>query len=159
MHLVGCKLRTIAKSGKGPAYRARLCFLYKVSKAGRVLGFRTCSNAALAVLHRRLEDCNAFGFFEDLLIFTLLSVPLKHLFLAVWIFTALFTALTIVGTTRAGRGSPAAPAPVSKEIVLGPARSGSLYGVTISIKDPSQLEGLSSIQVVISDARGEVAEK
>ncbi|PYV16943.1 MAG: hypothetical protein DMG21_09940 [Acidobacteria bacterium] len=85
--------------------------------------------------------------------------PLKHLFLAVWIFTALFTALTIVGTTRAGRGSPAAPAPVSKEIVLGPARSGSLYGVTISIKDPSQLEGLSSIQVVISDARGEVAEK
>src|SRR5438477_12638051 len=83
----------------------------------------------------------------------------KVLLLAVWIFSAVIVALWIDGTTQAGRGSPTGSTPITREIILGQARSGRLYEVTVSIKDPSQLQGSNAVHVLISDARGEVAAK
>jgi HEAT repeat protein/putative sister chromatid cohesion protein len=83
----------------------------------------------------------------------------KRPLLAVGMFIVLFAALLVLGMTRIGRGSTTGPRPISKEIVLGQAHAGSLHGVTVSIKDPSQLQGQESIHIAISDAKGEVAEK
>jgi HEAT repeat protein len=46
-----------------------------------------------------------------------------------------------------------------RRIDLGNAEAGSLYAVTIAVKDPTQLEAKESVQVSISDARGVIAEK
>lgn len=46
-----------------------------------------------------------------------------------------------------------------RRIDLGNAEAGSLYAVTIAVKDPAQLEAKESVQVSISDARGVIAEK
>jgi HEAT repeat protein len=42
---------------------------------------------------------------------------------------------------------------------LGPAEPGSLYAVTIALKNPEQLQGTQRVRVAIADARGTVAEK
>ena len=86
------------------------------------------------------------------------SIPRpKDILNAFLIFSAVFAGLMILAVTRTGEGSGLSP--VSREIVLGEARAGSLYGLTVSVKNPTQLQGQSSVHVVISDAIGEVAEK
>ncbi len=47
----------------------------------------------------------------------------------------------------------------SRNITLGEARTGFLYAVTIAVKDPAQLQGNDAVQVVVSDAQGEVLSK
>src|SRR5882724_6585198 len=46
-----------------------------------------------------------------------------------------------------------------RRIHLGNAESGSLYAVTIAIKDPAQFQNRKSVEVSIEDARGGVAAK
>jgi HEAT repeat protein len=46
-----------------------------------------------------------------------------------------------------------------QRIALGEAAAGSLYGITIAVKDPARLQGQESIRVSVSDAQGVVAEK
>ena len=46
-----------------------------------------------------------------------------------------------------------------RRIRLGRAEAGSLYSITVAIKDPAQLKGDQQVHVAIADARGIVAEK
>ncbi len=46
-----------------------------------------------------------------------------------------------------------------RRIVLGNADSGSLYAVTIAVKDPAQFQNPKSVQVSVADARGVIAQK
>ncbi|HYM09418.1 MAG TPA: hypothetical protein VEU62_01730, partial [Bryobacterales bacterium] len=46
-----------------------------------------------------------------------------------------------------------------RRVVLGEADPGSLYAVTVSVKDPAQWPGRQSVHAAIADARGAVAEK
>jgi HEAT repeat protein len=48
---------------------------------------------------------------------------------------------------------------IEKRLVLGNAAGGSLYAVTVGIKDPAQFHSDKSILVTIADARGVVSEK
>src|SRR5439155_9163557 len=49
--------------------------------------------------------------------------------------------------------------PRSQKIKLGEARPGSLYAVTIWVKDPAQAESKDAVRVTVADASGAVAEK
>src|ERR1022692_2392504 len=49
--------------------------------------------------------------------------------------------------------------PSARSIKLGAARPGSLYAITLGVKDPAQLQGNDSVRVTVSDARGEVGSK
>jgi hypothetical protein len=49
--------------------------------------------------------------------------------------------------------------PSARIIKLGTARPGSLYAITLSVKDPVQLQGNDSVQVTVSDAQGVVGSK
>jgi len=46
-----------------------------------------------------------------------------------------------------------------RRIALGAAEPGSLYAVTVAMKNPGQLQGNHRVRVAIADARGKVAEK
>lgn len=46
-----------------------------------------------------------------------------------------------------------------RRVVLGEAEAGSLYALTVSVKDPGGLQGTDSVHVSIADARGPVADK
>ena len=50
-------------------------------------------------------------------------------------------------------------APQESSIRLGTARAGETYGVTVSVKDPAQLQSNEAVHVVLKDAQGEVASK
>src|SRR5581483_6322898 len=50
-------------------------------------------------------------------------------------------------------------APSGREIDLGSARAGAAYAVTVSVKDPAQVQGDDAVQVVLSDAQGDVESK
>ena len=58
-------------------------------------------------------------------------------------------------TVHAGPASPAA----GRTIVLGTASAGAAYAVTVSVKDPAQLQGIDAVHVVVNDAQGEVESK
>src|SRR5580698_2884060 len=49
--------------------------------------------------------------------------------------------------------------PGTRSIKLGAARAGSLYSVTIGVKDPAQLQGNDSVHVTVNDAKGEIESK
>ena len=49
--------------------------------------------------------------------------------------------------------------PRSQKIKLGEARPGSLYAVTIWVKDPIQVQSKDAVRVTVADASGAVAEK
>src|SRR5437868_2809619 len=70
------------------------------------------------------------------------------LIVAAWIATV---------SLRGGRTVQAAPA--GRTISLGAARAGEMYAVTVSVKDPSQLQGTDSVHATISDAQGEIESK
>ncbi len=52
-----------------------------------------------------------------------------------------------------------AASPVMRSITLGAAHAGSLYAVTLGIKDPVQLQKSDSVHVTVNDAKGEIASK
>ncbi len=71
------------------------------------------------------------------------------------------TAWIIGVPLRKGRtvhAGPAAPAS-GRTINLGTARADAAYAVTVSVKDPSQVQGNDAVRVVVSDAQGEVESK
>jgi HEAT repeat protein len=47
----------------------------------------------------------------------------------------------------------------TKEIKLGNARPGTLYALTVAIKDPTQLQGTDAVQATVKDAQGELESK
>jgi hypothetical protein len=49
--------------------------------------------------------------------------------------------------------------PGTRSIKLGTARAGSLYAVTIGVKDPAQLQESDSVHVTVNDAKGEIESK
>ncbi|MGA2047580.1 MAG: hypothetical protein ABSG96_07800 [Terracidiphilus sp.] len=58
-------------------------------------------------------------------------------------------------SVHAGQGAIAS----AHTIKLGAARPGSLYAITLGVKDPVQLQGNDAVRVTVSDARGEVESK
>jgi HEAT repeat protein len=82
--------------------------------------------------------------------------------IAGWAIIPLSIAAWMIGATmHAGRfvhaGQTATPS--ARTIKLGTARPGSLYGITLGVKDPVQLQGNDSVRVTVSDAQGEVGSK
>jgi hypothetical protein len=47
----------------------------------------------------------------------------------------------------------------SRTVELGSARTGAVYAVMVSVKDPAQLQGDDAVHVIVSDAQGEVESK
>ena len=72
--------------------------------------------------------------------------------IAAWIFCA---------TIHIGRSVHAdqAAAPAVRTIQLGAARAGSLYALSLGVKDPAQLQGDDAVHVTVKDAQGEVESK
>src|SRR5579871_3295413 len=79
-----------------------------------------------------------------------------------------FICLTLAGVAvifllRAARmGSAPQPSesqPTERRIDLGMLRPDSLYGITVSVKDPAAIQGKDSIHVTIADAAGPVTAK
>jgi HEAT repeat protein len=64
-------------------------------------------------------------------------------------------------TLHTGRPVQASPkaAPSERSIHLGNAQSGSLYALSLSVKDPAQFQGKDAVQVTVKDAQGEVESK
>ena len=52
-----------------------------------------------------------------------------------------------------------AASPGTQSIKLGTAHAGSLYAVTLGVKDPAQLQGNDSVHVTVNDAKGEIKSK
>ncbi len=52
-----------------------------------------------------------------------------------------------------------AASPATRSIKLGTARAGSLYAVTLGVKNPAQLQGSDSVRVTVNDAKGEIESK
>ena len=46
-----------------------------------------------------------------------------------------------------------------RTIPLGAARAGTLYSVTVAVKDPAQIQGNDAVRVTVNDAQGEVESK
>jgi hypothetical protein len=79
-----------------------------------------------------------------------------------WAIILLSTAAWMIGITmHAGRfvhaGQTATPS--AHIIKLGTAQPGSLYAITLGVKDPAQLQGNDAVRVTVSDAQGEVGSK
>lgn len=60
--------------------------------------------------------------------------------------------------TRAVHADQDTP-PAARTFDLGTARQGAAYAVTVSVKNPAQLQGDDAVHVVLSDAQGEVESK
>ncbi len=71
--------------------------------------------------------------------------------IAAWIFCA---NLHIVRPVRAAQAAAAV-----RTIQLGAARPGSLYALSVGVKDPAQLRGDDAVHVTVKDAQGEVESK
>jgi HEAT repeat protein len=72
--------------------------------------------------------------------------------LGAWSFCAIFHSGQPVHAGQAGM-------PAARSIRLGTARPGSLYALSLGIKDPAQLKGNESVRVIVKDAQGEVESK
>src|SRR6266702_3234662 len=79
-----------------------------------------------------------------------------------WAIVTLTTAVVTIGATvhvghsvRAGQ----AAAPAEQTIRLVAAHPGSLYALTLGVKDPAQLQGNDAVKVTVNDAKGEVESK
>ena len=67
------------------------------------------------------------------------------------------TYLAVFGPSA--RSSASTQSHVQRQINLGNTTAGSLYAVTVSVKDPASVQGTDSIHGTIADAAGSVAEK
>lgn len=68
-------------------------------------------------------------------------------------------ALTFVFRAAYTGGSPPAASPQTQRIDLGALRPGALYGITVSVKNPAEVQGTDEVRAVIADAEGPVAAK
>jgi hypothetical protein len=64
----------------------------------------------------------------------------------------------VVRANRAVRAGQATP-PEQKSVKLGASHPGSLYAVTLAVKDIAKLQGTDAVQVKVNDAQGEIASK
>jgi hypothetical protein len=73
----------------------------------------------------------------------------------------LITACMICAAIHTGRSVHAGQgaSPTSRTIKLGAVRPGSLYAITLEVKDPVQLQGNDAVRVTVSDAQGLVGSK
>ena len=72
----------------------------------------------------------------------------------------ILAAFVFATSLRTGRPVQAGQAtPGEKTIRLGSARTGSLYALTLGVKNPARLQGSDSVKVTVKDAQGEVASK
>jgi HEAT repeat protein len=71
---------------------------------------------------------------------------------------ALSILCVILHTGRPVQASPTA-LPSERSINLGNAHPGSLYALSLSVKDPAQLQGKDAVQVTVKDAQGAVESK
>ena len=79
-----------------------------------------------------------------------------------WGFVGLLVALVGVGSVLyVGRSVNAGqtPPPVVKEIKLGSARPGTMYALTVAVKDPARMQGSDSVLATVKDAQGVVESK
>jgi HEAT repeat protein len=68
----------------------------------------------------------------------------------------------IIGTNlHAGRAVEAGQtaSPAGRTIPLGPARADASYAVTVSVKDPAQIQKNDAVRVTVNDAKGEIESK
>jgi hypothetical protein len=74
----------------------------------------------------------------------------------------LSVAIGVIGATthvgRLVRAAQTASVP-ARSILLGQARPGALYALTLGVKDPAILQGNDSVRVTVSDAKGEIESK
>jgi cellulose synthase operon protein C len=66
---------------------------------------------------------------------------------------------SVQGPPSSPQPTDASPAHVERQILLGRAKVGSLYAVTVSVKDPVRIQDTDSIHVLLADAAGTVADK
>ena len=79
-----------------------------------------------------------------------------------WGFVGLLVALVGVGSVLyVGRSVHAGqtPPPVVKEIKLGSARPGTMYALTVAVKDPARVQGSDAVLATVKDAQGVVESK
>ena len=79
-----------------------------------------------------------------------------------WGFVGLLVALVGVGSVLyVGRSVHAGqtPPPVVKEIKLGSARPGTMYALTVAVKDPARVQGSDAVLATVKDAQGVVDSK
>ena len=69
-----------------------------------------------------------------------------------WIFYATFHNLNSVHASPTSR-------PPAQTLTLGTAKAGSLYALTLAVKDPAQLQANDAVRVTVNDALGEVESK
>lgn len=74
------------------------------------------------------------------------------------ILSALGVLAWLLNSIRASAGASSVPNTIHR-IVLGQARSGERYAVTISLPDPAKVNGNEAFHVIVADAQGPVAEK
>src|SRR5580698_1849777 len=81
--------------------------------------------------------------------------------IASWAIVPLATAGIIGVTVHVGHPVHAdqTPPPSVKSIKLAAVHPGSLYALTLGVKDPAQLQGNDSVQVTVNDAKGEIESK
>src|SRR5438552_655786 len=65
---------------------------------------------------------------------------------------------TSLHTGRAVRAGQTAP-PVARTIPLGAAQADAAYAVTISVKDPGQIQKTDAVHVTVNDGKGEIESK
>ena len=79
-----------------------------------------------------------------------------------WGFVGLLVALVGVGSVLyVGRSVHAGqtPPPIVKEIKLGSARPGTMYALTVAVKDPARVQGSDAVLATVKDAQGVVESK
>ena len=79
-----------------------------------------------------------------------------------WAVVPVLVAICFAGATIRTRRfvhADQAKAPSTRTIQLGSARPGSLYALTLGVKDPAKLQGADAVHVTVSDAKGEVESK
>lgn len=75
------------------------------------------------------------------------------------VITGLAAGGLLLGTMQASPRGTSRRAEPQRRIELGTADPGSLYAVTIAIKNPEQIQGKRQVRIAIADARGKIAEK
>lgn len=74
--------------------------------------------------------------------------------------SATLTVVCLLGNPQAGESQRRANSQdVTRRIVLGFARPSSIYALTVSVRNPEQIQGNNSVRVSVADAAGTVAEK
>ena len=79
-----------------------------------------------------------------------------------WGFVGLLVALVSVGSfLYVGRlvHADQTPPPIVKEIKLGSARPGTMYALTVAVKDPARVQGSDAVLATVKDAQGVVESK